>query len=162
MRFSVALLLVGLVAGVAAADDLGKLKERLAQETDPAKRAKITVKIGEELLKQAAHKYKEEAYSDGDQLLTEYLQAIRAAHEGLQRSGRDARRSPGGFKQLEIHLREGRRKLEDIARQLPYGTRTAVEQALAEVETLRRELLAALMKEHKKRPSADTPEEPPK
>ena len=138
---------MGLVAGVAAADDLGKLRERLAREADPAKRAKITVKIGEGLLKQIAQNYKAEAYSDGDQLLGDYLQAVRAAQEGLLHSGRDARRSPGGFKHLEIHLRESRRKLEDIARRLPYANRTPVDQAVTEVETLRRQLLAALMKE---------------
>lgn len=145
MRFLHALLLMGLLAGPAAAHDLAKLRQQLAQKNDPADRAKIVAKIGEELLKQVARKYKEEAYSEGDKILADYLETVRAAHQGLQRSGRDARRSPNGFKQLEIHLRESRRKLEDIARQLPYSNRAPVEEAIAEVEALHRQLLYALM-----------------
>lgn len=146
-RFWLACLLVVLAAAGAAADDLGKLRQQLAEETDAVKRAKITVKIGDELLKQMARTYKAEDYAGGNQLLADYLAAMRAAHQGLMQSGRDARRSPGGFKQLEIHLREGRRKLEDMARLLPYAQRDVVEQAVREVDKRRRELLDALMKE---------------
>lgn len=140
-----ALLLAALLGGPAAADDLEKLRQKLAREGDPADRAKITVEIGEELLKQAAKTYKEGAYTDGDLLLEDYRQAIRAAYQDLVESGRDARRKPKGFKHLEIHLRKSRRRLEDMARALPFDNRAPVEETLAAMESLREELLAALM-----------------
>lgn len=149
-HLSNALLGVLLLGSVAAPDNLAKLRQKLARENDPADRAKITVKVGEELLKQVAKMYKEGAYTDGEFLLDQYRKAVRAAHHDLQQSGRNARRKPKGFKHLEIHLRKTARKLQDVARQLPYHTRTPVEEAVAEMEAIRLELLGALMKSPKK------------
>ncbi|MFQ5663229.1 MAG: hypothetical protein ACE5HL_05325 [Terriglobia bacterium] len=140
-----ALLGVLLLGSVAATDDLAKLRQKLARETDPADRAKITVKIGREMLKQIAKIYKEGAYTDAEQLLGEYREAVRAAHRDLAQSGRDARRKPKGFKDLEIHLRKSERKLEDVTRGLPYDVRAPVEEAVAEMEAIRLKLLRALM-----------------
>ncbi|MBI2956160.1 MAG: hypothetical protein HYY26_02485 [Acidobacteria bacterium] len=146
VRLCLLVLAGGLVAGVAAAEKLEELQEKLSRTSSPAERAKITVKIGEELLKQAAAKYGAGAYEEGDRVLAEYVEAIRAAHQGLQDSGRDARRKPAGFKQLEIHLRKSRRKLEDMARIVPYPQRAPVEKTMEEMESIRSELLRALMR----------------
>ena len=149
---------VALVAALVfpgAAEDLAKLREKLARETDPADRAKITVDIGEELLKRASRQYKDEAYDEGDQLLNDYKQAMRAAYDDLMKTGRDARRKPKGFKHLEIHLRKGRRRLEDLARVLPYDQRTPVYEAIEEVEALRGEILGALMGLERNSPAGD-------
>ncbi|MBI4465829.1 MAG: hypothetical protein HY656_00175 [Acidobacteria bacterium] len=144
-RVARALVVAGLFAGGLAADELTKLREKLAQESNPADRAKITVEIGEELLKQANKVYKDGAYTDGEMRLDEYRHAVRAAYQGLVESGRDARRKPSGFKELEIHLRKSRRQLQDLAQALPYDTREPVEETLADLEGMRLELLDALM-----------------
>ena len=141
-----AFLVAALFASSGAAQDLAKLRQQLARANDPADRATLTVKIGEALLNQAAKMYAEGAYTDGDLLLAEYMGAVRAAHLSLRQSGRDARRRPKGFKQLEIHLRKSRRRLADLARSLPYSNRPPAEEARAEMEAMRLELLGALMK----------------
>ncbi len=151
LRHSIsALLAVALAAGAAAGADLAKLREKLAREPDPADRAKITVEIGDELLKQVARKFKDGADAEGESLLGEYRQAVHAAYDGLVKSGRDARRKPKGFKQLEIHLRQSRRRLDDMARPLPYEDRAPIEEAIKDLEELRLKLLGDLMQENPK------------
>lgn len=127
------------------AEDLQRLRSKLQRETDPIDRAKITAKLGDELLKQMGRRYHDRAYAEGEALLTEYLEAVRSATRGLHESGRDARRKPAGFKQLEVHLRKSQRKLEEIGKQLPPEKREPLQEAQTVVETLRSELLQALM-----------------
>jgi hypothetical protein len=141
------LLTLGLVAGAAAGADLDKLRQKLAREPDPANRAKITVAIGEELLQQASRKFKDGADADAESILLDYRQAVHKAYDDLVQSGRDARRKPKGFKHLEIHLRQSRRRLDDMARPLPYENRRPIEEAIKDLEELRLKLLDDLMQE---------------
>ncbi len=102
-----AFLVLALLLGTnLAADELGDLRRKLAQEVNPANRAKLTVKLGERLLRQARKLYAEGAYTDGDLTLESYRSALRTAVTDLRQSGRRARRKPKGFKALEIHLRK--------------------------------------------------------
>ena len=138
-------LLLFLIALPALADSLAELRRKLERENDPIDRAKATAKLGDELIKQMSHRYREGAYTEGEQLLEEYLKAVRAAHRGLQGTGRDARRKPAGFKQLEIHLRKSARELERIAQHAPADSRDGLAQAQKEVESIRSDLLQDLM-----------------
>ncbi len=131
--------------GTEAADDLPRLRGMLARATGPAKRAKITVKIGRVLLKQARRLYREGAYTDAEERLDEYVMAITAAYDELNATGIKARKHPSGFKELEIHLRKSRRVLRDLARSLPIAVRPAVNEAAKKVRTMRTGLLHALM-----------------
>jgi two-component sensor histidine kinase len=83
-------------------ETLEELRRKLERERDADDRAKITVQLGEALLDDVAKAFKDGAVADGEKLLEEYVEAIRRAHEDLLNSGRDARRSPRGFKDLEI------------------------------------------------------------
>jgi hypothetical protein len=128
------------------AEEIPQLRRELAGEDDPAERARITVKLGDELLREAGRMYRAGAYTDGDLFLADYLKAVQAAFDALQQSGRDARRKPKGFKDLEIHLRKSQRTLEDLLRLVPYENRTAVEETKQETEEIRQLLLGQLMK----------------
>lgn len=153
-RFLAACLLSLLLASLALADNLDKLRQELARADDAVDRAKATAKLGDELIKQMAERYKAGAYTDGEQLLEEYLKAVRAAHRGLQESGRDARRKPAGFKQLEIHLRKSAPSLERISQHAAADSREALAQAQDELAAIRSELLHALMQGNAK-PKSD-------
>jgi len=128
------------------AEDLAKLQQQLARESDPDDRAKITVKIGQELLKQVSRAYEKGEGEEAERLLGDYREAIRTAHEDLKQSGRDARRKPKGFKDLEIHLRKSTKKLEDLGHNLSFDERAALDEAIAEMEGIRQELLEDLMR----------------
>jgi hypothetical protein len=137
------------------AEDLAKLQQQLAQESDPDDRAKITVKIGRELLKQIADAFEKGEGEEAEHLLSDYRQAIRAAHEDLKDSGRDARRNPKGFKDLEIHLRKSTKKLDDLGHNLSFDERTPLDEAIAEMEAIRQELLENLMRKDDRRDSGN-------
>ena len=157
MRFArllAASLLALLATSPALADNLDKLRQELARANDPVDRAKATAKLGDELVKEMSELYKKGAYTDGEHLLDEYLKAVRTAHRGLQESGRDARRKPAGFKQLEIHLRKSGHTMERIAQHAPADARDPLVQAQKELEDIRSELLQALM-EGKAKPKSD-------
>jgi len=135
------------------AEDLAKLRQQLARESDADDRAKITVKIGQELLKQISRAYEKETPEEAERLLGEYREAVRAAHEDLKQSGRDARRKPKGFKDLEIHLRKSTRSLEDLGHALSFDQRSVLDEAIAEMDAIRQELLENLMQRNDRQDS---------
>ena len=126
-------------------DDLAKLRGKLALETRPVRRAKISVKVGRALLKQTRHLYREGAYTDAEERLSEYVTTVTNAYDELLATGRNARKHPSGFKELEIHLRKTRRSLAGLARSLPVAVRPKVAEAARTVGTMRSNLLNALM-----------------
>lgn len=140
------LLALALLPFSLAADELERHRQRLARETDAGERAKITVKIGEELLERITRAYKKGEPAEAERILTEYREAIETAAQGLLQSGRDAPRRPKGFKELEIHLRKGARKLLDVSHGLAYDQQELLQTTREQMESLRKELLAALMK----------------
>ena len=140
-----AFLAVLFLTSLALADDLGKLRGELQRESDPVERAKLTAKLGDELLKLIAIEYKQEKYKAGEQVLGEYMEAVRTAYRGLQASGRNARQKPAGFKHLEIHLRKSGRILEDVSKQAPEEQRERLQRAVGELAGIRAGLLEALM-----------------
>ena len=145
-------LVVLFAAILAVADEPAQLRQQLQQTTDAVERAKLTAKLGDELLKQMGVEYKAKNYEAGDQVLQEYLTAVRAAYQGLKATGRNARKKPAGFKQLEIHLRKSGRVIDDLSKLVPVDQREPLQQAVDEVATIRSSLLEALM-EGKKNPT---------
>lgn len=125
---------------------LEELRHRLSRENDADDRAKITVQIGEALLEQVAKAFKDGAIADGEEFLHEYVDAIRQAHEDLLKSGRDARRNPKGFKDLEIHLRRSHRELDELGRLLTFDEREPLQKAREEIEGIRKQILQNLMR----------------
>ena len=133
-------------AGAALSDEVDKQRGRLKRTNDPAERAKITVKLGDALLDKMTHSFRSGQTDQGVQLLAEYREAVLYAGRKLLESGRDARRSPGGFKHLEIHIRKGERRLSDLSHALTYDQVEKFDDTREELENLRQDLLAALMR----------------
>jgi len=146
-EFVAGLLLAVLVsAAPGVSDELDKQRQRLARASDVVDRAKITAKLGDALLDHMTRAFRNDHAEEGEKLLAEYRGAIQDAGRQLLASGRDARRSPGGFKHLEIHIRKGARRLEDLSHALPFDQVEAIDEAREELESLRQDLLAALMR----------------
>ncbi len=142
-----------------AADNLDRLKDRLARQEDPADRAKTTVKIGALLLDQTARAFAELRYEAGKAALEEYLGYVHRAYQDLEASGRNARKKPKGFKDLEIHLRKAALRLDDVARSVPYDERAPIEAAREEIENIWDNLIRALFGLKPRPSAAATPEE---
>jgi hypothetical protein len=141
-----------------AADNLDKLKDKLARQQDPADRAKTTVKIGTLLLDQTARAFAELRYEAGKAVLEEYLGYVRRAYQDLEASGRNARKKPKGFKDLEIHLRKAALRLDDVARSVPYEERAPIEAAREEIENIWDNLIRALFGLKPRPPGGSPPE----
>lgn len=129
----------------AASDTLQELRDKLARERDADDRAKITVEIGEALLGQIAEALKKPDLEAGRTLLDEYVKTMRQAYEDLEASGRDARRKPKGFKDLEIHLRRSHKDLDELGHLLSFDELEPLRKAMEEIEDIREKLLENLM-----------------
>jgi hypothetical protein len=62
----------------------------------------------------------------------------------LKSSGINAEKKPGGFKHLEIHLRQGLRRLEDVIIAIPVKHREPFEAIRKRLEEIDRELIDLL------------------
>ena len=126
---------------------LEKEKANLIRQSDPVGRTKTEIKISELLLNLIS-----DAVQAGDmemmqKYIAEYLAAIQDAHQTMMKTGRDAHRRPGGFKELEIALRRHVRQLVDIGKALTFDEREPLDKAKDEAIDIRDDLLKALFGE---------------
>jgi uncharacterized coiled-coil protein SlyX len=126
---------------------LQRERDKLARITDPVSRAKTDITISEILLSLAGDAVKTNEPELLTKRLNEYTDTIRDAHQVLMNTNRDARRSPKGFKDLEIALRRQIRILDDLAHAVTFDQRDPVEKAKQQASDLREELLKALFGE---------------
>jgi len=149
-HLSIVLLLIGApvyFAGVLSAppsQSEAQLLARLEAEQDPIKKSKIETRLAWIKLRQAIRTYKQGNTEEGAQLLGAYLGRIKDSWQILKSSGRNAAHASGGFKELDIELREDARLLDDLKRRISYFERDPIEKAEKEVEQERTEVLRAL------------------
>ncbi len=124
--------------------DLQRERDKLKRTNDPVSKTKSNIVISEILLdltRDAARSGDTEVL---DKHLDEYVSTIREAHQTMMKTGRDAHKSPKGFRELEIALRKQVHQLEDVGRALTFDQRGPVDKAKEEATRLREELLKAL------------------
>ncbi len=126
---------------------LEKEKDKLRRQTDPVDRTKTQIKISDLLLSLVSDAVRRNDPELMEARLDDYVTTIQDAHQTMVKSGRDARRKPKGFKELEIALRQQVRQLDDIARGLSVDQREPVEKAREEATDIRDELIKALFGE---------------
>ena len=122
-------------------------RERLSKLTDPIDRTKADINISEILLSLAGDAARSGEPEALEKRLTEYVDTIHDAHQTMVKTGRDARRKPKGFKDLEIALRRQIRVLDDLAHSVSFDQRDPVEKAKVQASDIREELLKALFGE---------------
>jgi hypothetical protein len=126
------------------AKELQKEREKLQKETDPVDRAKIGVKISDILVEDVGDAVRQGDFDELATQLTAYAETIENAHKALVDSGRDAVKKPGGFKELEIALRQHVRKFEDLSRTLNLQRRVPLERTKDLAASIRDKVLKAL------------------
>jgi hypothetical protein len=126
---------------------LQKEREKLNGQTDPVGRTKTQIKISEILLTLISDAVNSGEAEVMEGRLEEYRSAIQDAHQTMMKTGRDAHRKPGGFKDLEIALRRHVRQLEDIGKGLTFDQREPVDKAKEQAVDIRDDLLKALFGE---------------
>jgi hypothetical protein len=126
---------------------LEKEKAKLNRQTDPVGRTKTQIKIAEILLTLIGSAVQAGDTDVMQKHLDDYMGAIQDAHETMMKTGRDAHKKPGGFKDLEIALRRHVRQLEDIGKALTFDEREPLDRAKDEAADIRDDLLKALFGE---------------
>lgn len=125
--------------------------ERIHNEQNPVKKAKLEIKFADLVLQQALDAYSKGDVESGAKLLGVCVEHMKASWKTLQDSGRNAAKQPQGFKELDISLREDFRLLEDLERRVTYFDRGPIEKTAQEIEGIRSEVLQALFPATKSR-----------
>jgi len=121
-----------------------ELEARIQQENNPLKKVKLEIDLANLKLDKAGQAYARDDAEDGAKLLDACKNRMQQAWALLEASGRDAARKPQGFKELDIALREGTRRLGDLQREVPSAERAAIERTAKELEAVHDRVLAAL------------------
>jgi hypothetical protein len=121
-----------------------ELTARISQESNPTRKAKLEIQLGELKLSEAVTAYDDDQFEAGHKLLETYRSWMHQAWELLEKSGRDAGRKPQGFKDLDIALRESARRLNDLKQRTPYVDRAGIENVAAQIDTLHSQVFTAL------------------
>jgi hypothetical protein len=105
---------VALCAPLAAqerlADDLAKYQH----ESDPVRKARDLAKLGDEQVEMARKLLKDDQDVGSLHTLEQYRDEVHETVMALNGMGVDAERKPGGFKELQISLRETIRRIDDM------------------------------------------------
>jgi hypothetical protein len=125
-------------------EDVAKLREQIQRQKNPVKKAKLEIRLARFELQQVVAAYDHNQAMQGRQLLGNYLQEMNESWSMLKNSGRNAAKSPSGFMQLEIALRENARVLTDLRDRVAYLDEAPIERTLGVLNQLHSRVLLAL------------------
>ncbi len=137
-------IVIGLGLPLAGQDRLATLLDQYRHENDPVRKARLLVKLGDSEVDLA----KKQLQGGNDVASLETLENYRGQVEqtiaGLKATGVDAERKPGGFKELQISLRENIRRADDLIFTLPADKRPFFREVRTALATMQNELIDAL------------------
>ena len=143
-RWVAALIVIGLGLPLAGQDRLAALLDQYHHENDPVRRARLLVKLGDDEVELA----KKQLQGGNDVASLETLENYRGQVEqtvaGLKATGVDAERKPGGFKELQISLRENIRRVDDLIFTLPADKRPFFREVRTALANMQNDLIDAL------------------
>jgi hypothetical protein len=133
-----------LAAPAVAQSHTADLRARLARETDPVRRAKVMLPLGEAEFQDIQHQIADGNLSDALDILKQYRDEASASLKDLDARNVDAERHSGGFKELEISLRQSLRRLNEMIVSITADDQKPFVEVRAELEKLNRHLMREL------------------
>ena len=121
-----------------------KLIARIQQEQNPAKKARLQLRLAKMEMKEADEAYHARNFTEGKAFLQQYLDHVRETWATLQGSDGGARKHLGAFKELEISLREEDRFLEDLSHRVPYPEDESIKTIAREISAIHNQVLEAI------------------
>jgi|SRR5690242_773476 hypothetical protein len=105
-----------------AQQTVAELQAHFDRESNSVKRAKLLIKLGDAEFEQARRAGKEGDNNTVDATLEKYRDNVRAALEALKKQHADAEKHSNGYRQMEMHVKQGIREVEDsmLAAPAPY------------------------------------------
>jgi hypothetical protein len=105
---------LALCAPLVAQDRFAENLAKYQNETDPVRKSRALVKLGDEQVDQAKKQLKADDEVASLHTLELYRDEVRDTVAALKGTGVDAERKPAGFKELQISLRETIRRIDDL------------------------------------------------
>lgn len=112
---------------LAAADKLKELQTHFDRETHAGAKIKVLQKLGAAEFDAATQASKANDYVGVGLIFEKYRDNVRQAFELLRKQEPDADRHPGGYRQLELEVRQGIREVEDTLLAAPEDVRPPLE-----------------------------------
>ena len=106
-------------AGSHATENLKDLQDRFDHESQAGKKIKQLQKLGQAQFAAASDASHSGNFVEVGLIFEKYRDNARAAFELLRKQEPDADRHPGGYRQLELGLRQGIREVEDALLAVP-------------------------------------------
>lgn len=125
-------------------EDLATLRLQFQQQTDAVKRAKLFSKFGAALMAEMRKLQAAKDYEKVTPLFLEYRDAASTAFKGLTEANPDAEKHPGGYRELEMHLRQSLHLLNNIVFDMPLDDRESLLGPQREIEKIDDRLVKAL------------------
>lgn len=129
-----------------AEDKLAELQKRFDRETNPVHRAKLLEKLGDAQFAETRRAFKANDLVTVGIVLEKYRDDVREALEGLKKKHPDAEKQPGGYRQLEIHVRRGIREVEEILLRVPEQYQPPLELVRGDLDRMDREMIGMLFR----------------
>jgi hypothetical protein len=105
---------LALCAPLAAQDRLAEELAKYQHETDPVRKSRALAKLGDEQVDLAKRQLRADDEVASLHTLEQYRDEVHDMVNALNGTGVDAERKPGGFKELQISLRETIRRIDDL------------------------------------------------
>ncbi len=122
----------------------GSLPSQNKPDGDPVRRAKNLPRAGDAQFERMRKELDAGNYPQALHILQEYCDEVRSTALALKASGVDAERHPGGFKQLQIHVRKSVRELGHIILSLPEEQREGFDTVRKDLVNMEKRLIEML------------------
>jgi hypothetical protein len=135
---------LALTTHLAAQDRMAVALTQYQHETDPVRKARILIKLGDDQVEEAKKRLKDGEDVASLHILEIYRDEVKETVAGLEAGGVDAEKKPGGFKELQISLRETVRRVDDLILTLPVDKRPFFRDVRADLAKAQYELIDSL------------------
>jgi hypothetical protein len=135
---------LALFTTLAAQDRLAAGLARYEQETDPVRKARALVKLGDDQIDEARKELMTGEDVASLHTLEQYRDEVRQTAAALKATGVDAEKKPAGFKELQISLRGTVRHIDDLILSLPVDKRPFFREVRTDLVKTQNELIDAL------------------
>lgn len=125
-------------------ENIAQLEGQFNRESDAVRKVKVLWKLGDAQFEQIRKETDDGNYTQALRTLEEYRDEVRSAEAALKATGVDAERKPGGFKQLQIHVRKSLRQVDQTIMALPDNQRPPFEAVRRDLLRVDKELIDLL------------------
>ena len=140
-------------------NDTAALRLKFAHETDPVRKAKLLVPLGDAEFRDMQKEISSDHLEEALVIVRQYRDEANSCKKALEEKVADPEKHPNGFKQLQISLRQWLRRLGDIIVDLAGDEQKPFVALREDLEQMDRQLIHELFP---RRPEAEQESQPGK